>query len=84
MPVYCVPVAYLQLTLYFPVSGLLNPLDCPHHMRIDDCEIPYREGVVLNRPAKPGKGSFVNVGLRKVSDPRVNPQILKQGQNWDL
>ena len=56
-------------------------------MRIDDCEIPYREGVVLNRPAKPGKGSFVNVGLRKVSeqsDPRVNPQILKQGQNWDL
>lgn len=23
----------------------------------------YREGVVINKPAKPGKGSFVNVGL---------------------
>ena len=47
--------------------GLLNPLDCPHHMRIDD-EFKYREGVVLNRPPKTkGKGgSYVNAGMRKV------------------
>lgn len=46
--------------------GLLNPLDCPHHMRIDD-EFKYREGVVLNRPPKTkGKGgSYVNAGMRK-------------------
>nr|XP_033817562.1 putative methyltransferase C9orf114 homolog [Geotrypetes seraphini] len=45
-------------------AGLLNPLDSPHHMRIDE-ESEYREGVVLDRPSKPGKGSFVNCGLRK-------------------
>ena len=33
-------------------------------MRVDD-ELPYREGVVLDRPVKNGEGSFVNVGLRK-------------------
>ena len=32
-------------------AGILNPLDCPHHMRIDD-EVDFREGVVLNRPVK--------------------------------
>ncbi|CAI9613577.1 unnamed protein product [Staurois parvus] len=46
-------------------AGLLNPLDSPHHMRIDE-ESDYREGVVLDRPTKPGKGSFVNCGMRKV------------------
>ena len=47
--------------------GLLNPLDCPHHMRIDD-KCKYREGVVLDRPPKSkGKGgSYVNAGMRKV------------------
>uniref|UniRef100_A0A8C5R1W6 28S rRNA (uridine-N(3))-methyltransferase n=1 Tax=Leptobrachium leishanense TaxID=445787 RepID=A0A8C5R1W6_9ANUR len=45
-------------------AGLLNPLDSPHHLRIDE-ESEYREGVVLERPTKPGKGSFVNCGLRK-------------------
>ncbi|XP_065060219.1 putative methyltransferase C9orf114 [Rhopilema esculentum] len=45
-------------------AGLLNPLDSPHHMRVDD-ELPYREGVVLDRPVKNGEGSFVNIGLRK-------------------
>ena len=44
--------------------GLLNPLDCPHHMRIDDASM-YREGIILDRPVKKGEGSFVNVGLRK-------------------
>uniref|UniRef100_A0A4W5LFT4 28S rRNA (uridine-N(3))-methyltransferase n=1 Tax=Hucho hucho TaxID=62062 RepID=A0A4W5LFT4_9TELE len=44
--------------------GLLNPLDSPHHMRKDD-ECEYREGVVLDRPSKPGKGSLVNCGMWK-------------------
>lgn len=48
---------------YIILPGLLNPLDCPHHMRIDD-NVPYREGVTLNRPVK-GGGSFVNCGMRK-------------------
>lgn len=47
------------------VSGLLNPLDSPHHMRIDE-EAKFREGVVVDRPCKAGKGSFVNCGMRKV------------------
>ncbi|XP_026052700.1 LOW QUALITY PROTEIN: putative methyltransferase C9orf114 [Carassius auratus] len=45
-------------------AGLLNPLDSPHHMRIDE-EVEFREGVVLDHPCKPGKGSFVNCGMRK-------------------
>lgn len=45
-------------------AGVLNPLDSPHHLRIDD-DAEYREGVVVDRPSKPGKGSFVNCGLRK-------------------
>ncbi|KAK7143069.1 hypothetical protein R3I93_014283 [Phoxinus phoxinus] len=45
-------------------AGLLNPLDSPHHMRMDE-EAEFREGVVLDRPSKPGKGSFVNCGMRK-------------------
>ncbi|XP_072518829.1 putative methyltransferase C9orf114 homolog [Salminus brasiliensis] len=45
-------------------AGLLNPLDSPHHMRIDD-EAEFREGVVMDRPCKAGKGSLVNCGMRK-------------------
>ncbi|XP_036384818.1 putative methyltransferase C9orf114 homolog [Megalops cyprinoides] len=45
-------------------AGLLNPLDSPHHMRVDE-EAEFREGVVLDRPCKTGKGSFVNCGMRK-------------------
>ncbi|XP_048587034.1 putative methyltransferase C9orf114 isoform X4 [Nematostella vectensis] len=45
-------------------AGLLNPLDCPHHMRIDD-DMPYREGVVLDRPVGQSGGSLVNAGMRK-------------------
>lgn len=45
-------------------AGILNPLDCHHHMRADDpCQ--YREGVTLDKPVRPGKGSFVNVGLHQ-------------------
>ncbi|KAM3825536.1 putative methyltransferase C9orf114 isoform 1-T1 [Vipera latastei] len=45
-------------------AGLLNPLDSPHHVRMDE-ESEYREGVVLARPTRPGRGSFVNCGMRK-------------------
>ncbi|XP_006024397.1 putative methyltransferase C9orf114 homolog isoform X1 [Alligator sinensis] len=45
-------------------AGLLNPLDSPHHLRIDE-ESEYREGVVVDQPTKPGKGSFVDCGMRK-------------------
>uniref|UniRef100_A0A8C4UXM8 28S rRNA (uridine-N(3))-methyltransferase n=1 Tax=Falco tinnunculus TaxID=100819 RepID=A0A8C4UXM8_FALTI len=45
-------------------AGLLNPLDSPHHMRVDE-DSEYREGVVLDRPTKPDRGSFVNCGMRK-------------------
>jgi len=34
-------------------------------MRAQD-EAVYREGVVLNKPPREGRGSFVNVGLTKV------------------
>ena len=33
-------------------------------MKVDE-DSAYREGVVLNKPVKSGKGSFVNVGLYK-------------------
>ena len=60
---------YLRRAL-FPVmpelqyTGLMNPLDAPHHLRQDEWSI-YREGVVINRPVKNEKGSWVNIGLRK-------------------
>lgn len=46
-------------------AGILNPLDSPHHMRAED-EVPYREGVVTNKPVKAGRGSLVNCGIGKV------------------
>lgn len=39
-------------------AGLLNPLDAPHHLRQQDVSL-FREGVVSNKPSKPGKGSLV-------------------------
>ncbi|KAK7896449.1 hypothetical protein WMY93_021774 [Mugilogobius chulae] len=54
-------------------AGLLNPLDSPHHMRIDE-ESEYREGIVLDRPIKQGKGSFVNCGMRRF-DVRIDKQL---------
>lgn len=56
--------------LLFPISdelsmvGLMNPLDCDHHLRSNEY-LKYREGVVLNRPVKDNKGSWVNIGLKK-------------------
>jgi predicted SPOUT superfamily RNA methylase MTH1 len=45
-------------------ASLMNPLDTPHHMRATEwCQ--YREGVVMNRPVKDVKGSWVNIGVYK-------------------
>lgn len=61
---------YLRKYL-FPVqkplrnAGLLNPLDSHHHLRADDVSIPFREGVVLEKPTKPGRGPLCDVGLDK-------------------
>lgn len=62
-PQYLRKVLYpMHLDLQF--AGLLNPLDTPHHMRVDE-ESTFREGIVLNRPVKQGKGSLVNCGTKK-------------------
>ncbi|VDD86629.1 unnamed protein product [Enterobius vermicularis] len=46
-------------------AGVLNPLDCPHHLRANDFSIPYREGIVLDKPVKKGRGPYCDVGLDK-------------------
>ena len=67
---------YLRKTL-FPISddltrsGLMNPLESQHHLRIDEW-CPYREGIVLNRPVK-GDFSWVNIGLKK--DCKINKKL---------
>jgi len=40
----------------------MNPLDAAHHLRANEWS-KYREGVVIKRPVKDGKGSWVNIGL---------------------
>ncbi|XP_055943451.1 putative methyltransferase C9orf114 [Argiope bruennichi] len=67
---------------YFPIqkdleyAGLLNPLDLPHHLRVED-ECKYREGIVLNKPVREGKGSFVYIGLKKTAiiDKILEPNV---------
>ncbi|VDK58194.1 unnamed protein product [Cylicostephanus goldi] len=44
---------------------LLNPLDAHHHLRSDDLSIPFREGVILDKPIKAGRGMLCDVGLEK-------------------
>ncbi|CAJ0599323.1 unnamed protein product [Cylicocyclus nassatus] len=46
-------------------AGLLNPLDAHHHLRSDDLSIPFREGVILDKPIKAGRGMLCDVGLEK-------------------
>lgn len=60
----CVCPSLLLLLLLLLLSGILNPLDCPHHMR-QDVHAPYREGVVLEKPGARGK-ALVNCGLKEV------------------
>ncbi|GMF51850.1 unnamed protein product [Phytophthora fragariaefolia] len=57
-------------------AGLLNPLDCPHHLRAHEWSA-YREGVVTDRPLKEKEGSHVYVGLQRevVVDKRITPGI---------
>ncbi|RLN98137.1 hypothetical protein BBJ28_00002462 [Nothophytophthora sp. Chile5] len=57
-------------------AGLLNPLDCPHHLRAHEWSV-YREGVVTDRPLKDKEGSHVHVGLQRevVVNKRITPGI---------
>lgn len=57
-------------------AGLLNPLDCPHHLRGNEWSV-YREGVVTDRPLKDKEGSHVHVGLQRevMVDKRIQPGI---------
>jgi predicted SPOUT superfamily RNA methylase MTH1 len=66
---YCECPQYLRKH-FFPLhidlqfTGLLAPIDAPHHVRADDrCQ--YREGVVLNK-STPNNivGSYVNCGIK--------------------
>lgn len=43
-------------------TGLLSPIDAPHHVRAED-RCKYREGVVMDRKGPKG-GSLVNCGIR--------------------
>ena len=64
---YCECPQYLRRS-FFPMhpdlqfTGLLSPIDAPHHVRADD-RSKYREGVVLDRKG-PSGGSLVNCGIR--------------------
>jgi predicted SPOUT superfamily RNA methylase MTH1 len=64
---YCECPQYLRRH-FFPMhpdlqfSGLLAPVDAPHHVRAED-RCKYREGVVLEKTG-PSKGSLVNCGIR--------------------
>lgn len=44
-------------------------------MRAEDRAV-YREGVVLNKPVRESRGSFVNVGLPKVGVLVILPSVL--------
>ena len=48
-------------------SGILNALDGTHHLRSTNLDVPYREGVILDKPIKEGRGSLCDVGLEKVT-----------------
>ena len=66
---YCECPQYLRRH-FFPVhpdlqfSGLLAPIDAPHHVRVEE-RSKYREGVVLEKKGSGADaGSFVNCGIR--------------------
>ncbi|VDL66881.1 unnamed protein product, partial [Nippostrongylus brasiliensis] len=56
-------------------AGLLNPLDSQHHLRSDEVTFQYREGVVLDKPVKPGRGSLCDIGLEKELELEDNVQL---------
>uniref|UniRef100_A0A1I8BS84 RNA methyltransferase n=1 Tax=Meloidogyne hapla TaxID=6305 RepID=A0A1I8BS84_MELHA len=45
---------------------LLNPLDSMHHLRATDIDLPFREGIVLEKSSKKGQKCFV--GLERVNE----------------
>ncbi|SOV19084.1 RNA methyltransferase, putative [Plasmodium gaboni] len=47
------------ITNFLKNSGIMNPVDAPHHLRSDEW-LPFREGVVLQ---KSSNGIIVDVGL---------------------
>ncbi|XP_014246028.1 putative methyltransferase C9orf114 homolog [Cimex lectularius] len=53
---------FFPMTEELRYAGLLNPLDAPHHLRLNQ-ESFYREGVVLQETDKSGKHSYANIGL---------------------
>ncbi|CAL2038109.1 unnamed protein product [Caenorhabditis brenneri] len=61
---------YLRKDL-FPIqkplkyAGLLNPLDAQHHLKSDEKTFRFREGVVLKKRSKEGRGPICNIGLDK-------------------
>ncbi|ULU03507.1 hypothetical protein L5515_005644 [Caenorhabditis briggsae] len=61
---------YLRRDL-FPIqkplkyAGLLNPLDAQHHLKSDEKTFKFREGVVLKKRSKEGRGPICNIGLDK-------------------
>ena len=66
---YCECPQYLRRA-FFPMhpdlqfTGLLAPIDAPHHVRVEE-RSKYREGVVLEKKGTgPDAGSFVNCGIR--------------------
>ncbi|GMS87938.1 hypothetical protein PENTCL1PPCAC_10113, partial [Pristionchus entomophagus] len=46
-------------------AGLLNPLDSQHHLKAYDLQLRFREGVILDKPVKKGRGALVDIGLDK-------------------
>mmetsp|Transcript_42895 Transcript_42895/g.31330 ORF Transcript_42895/g.31330 Transcript_42895/m.31330 type:complete len:90 (-) Transcript_42895:289-558(-) len=57
------------------LAGIMNPLECKHHLKSNEW-FHYREGVVIKRPIKDRKGSWINIGLTK--DCQVN-MALQEG-----
>lgn len=45
-------------------AGLMNPIECDHHLKTNEL-IEFREGMVIDRPAKAGSGSWVEIGLKQ-------------------
>lgn len=68
---------YLRKSL-FPIhnslqfAGLLNPLDAMHHLRSTDLHLPYREGIILDKPIK--NKQRCDVGL--------NNEVLLDTTEW--
>ena len=82
----------LEKTLRF--AGTLNPLGCKHHLKVDQIDLPYREGVVMDKKTDSNTGSVVYMGLdtdvhiEQKLQPKVrvtvsfDPQELKGAQGY--